>query len=568
MCFDKSDMIKKLSNIFLAALLVSSYSIPQEIDFINSLYFEYVNVKTDVKTQRIDASLPSHKGSKCGLFLINFVKQNMHLFNPQQQKVLSQISGRPDTTQSIVSPSGKFRIHYYLTDDQKPKYVSSLSLQDNLSLIAQAADSVFNFEVNYLGYPPPPTDNGAGGDNRYDIYIVNVGGGLYGYTESEASLGNQRFTSFMVIDNDYAGYYSSGIDGARVTIAHEFHHAIQMGNYVLRFEDTFFYEITSTAMEEFVYDDVNDYYAYMPSYFNNPQRAFPENDGYNLAVWNIFLKDVFGFNILKRQWELMPSQRAMNAIHMSINEFNSSFKHELNKFGIWTHYTKHRAIAGKYFDEASKYPLIKPLSTVNFISPNASVNINSKATANNFIRFINQQNGKNDSLYVLVTNGDVSSVISNVSQLYPFVYNLYDTAVAGAVQIYPNYFSSYSSENPFLWSISEILDSTVKSTDPQRKTDYPYPMPFSYKKYSEDTPIKIPINRNGNESQDVSLNIYSASMDLIYSNSSMPRATDNKYILNWKVKDNQGRKLASGIYFYIIKIGDEIQKGKLVILHD
>ena len=60
-------------------------------------------------------------------------------------------------------------------------------------------------------------------------------------------------------------------------------------------KDTFFYEITSTAMEEFVYDSVNDYYAYMPSYFLSPQKAFAENDGYNLAIWNIYLKENFGF---------------------------------------------------------------------------------------------------------------------------------------------------------------------------------------------------------------------------------------------------------------------------------
>ena len=56
----------------------------------------------------------------------------------------------------------------------------------------------------------------------------------------------------MMIDNDFTSYFSSGINGARVTVAHEFHHSIQGGNYIFRPEDTFFYEITSTAMEEFV----------------------------------------------------------------------------------------------------------------------------------------------------------------------------------------------------------------------------------------------------------------------------------------------------------------------------
>ncbi len=57
-------------------------------------------------------------------------------------------------------------------------------------------------------------------------------------------------------------------------------------------------------------------------------------------------------------------------------------------------------------------------------------------------------------------------------------------------------------------------------------------------------------------------------MELVYSNDDMPLPTDNKNVVSWKVKDNQGRKLASGVYIYVIKSGDEIQKGKLVILHD
>jgi len=48
-------------------------------------------------------------------------------------------------------------------------------------------------------------------------------------------------------------------------------------------------------MEEFVFDSVNDYYAYMLDYFRNTEKAFPLQNGYNLAIWNIYLKDVFGF---------------------------------------------------------------------------------------------------------------------------------------------------------------------------------------------------------------------------------------------------------------------------------
>jgi hypothetical protein len=561
-------MMRKLFFIISIIILTGSSSISQvnyDKKYLDSVFTEYVNLKEIATNKDYNKLLAVRtENSKCGLFLVNFVKQNIDLFSPQQQQLLKNLSGRPSLPKSIVSPFGKFRIHYDTTSAEKPKYISSMSIEDNLSQIALAIDSAYNFEVNYLEYPSPPSDNGIGGDNLYDIYIVNLGGGLYGYTELENDLGGQKYTSFMVIDNDYAGYYSSGIKGAKVTLAHEFHHGIQMGNYILRFDDTFFYEITSTSMEEFVFDDVNDYYVYMPSYFLSPQKAFAENDGYNLAIWNIYLKENFGFDIIKKQWELMPTDRAMNVINTSLSLRGSSFKHELNQFGVWTYYTKHRAIPGKYFEEATVYPLVRPLSTIAFTSPNETVTINSKATANNFIRFTNQTNN-NDTLFVLITNGDVQGAVSNISQTDSITYYLYDHPESGANQIDSNYYSRFTTKNPYLWSVSEITD-TVINVEPQPKTDFPFPMPFSYKKYSENQPINIPVSSDNDGN--VGLYIFSTGMELIFSNDDMPRDSQNKNLVKWVVKDNQGRKLASGVYIYVIKAGDDVQKGKLVILHD
>ena len=289
---------------------------------------------------------------------------------------------------SIVSPSGFFRIHYDQTGFNRPAYVSSLSADQNAAEVSEALDSVYRFEVNYLGFLPPPGDNGAGSDDKYDVYIQNQGAGLYGYTEPESKVGTVNWTSFIVIDNDYIGYYSSGIDGMLVTVAHEFHHGIQVGNYSVpdpnspyRDSDVYFYEITSTSMEEFVYDTVNDYYAYMQSYFQNPQSAMPGQNGYNLAIWNMYLQQAFGFDILKQQWELIPSTSAILSINNTILNAGSSFPGELNKFGIWTYYTNIRTIPGSYFEEAANYPLIRPTSTLTFTPPQQTADMTSAANS-------------------------------------------------------------------------------------------------------------------------------------------------------------------------------------------
>ncbi len=216
--------------------------------------------------------------------------------------------------------------------------ILSLTSGRKCNQVALAADSVYRFEVNYLGFPEPPSDNGDGGDNRYDIYITTADGN-YGFTDLETPLGGERFTSYMEIHFSFQGskFCYHGLNAMEVTVAHEFHHAIQMGNYILRLEDRFFYELTSTSMEEFVYDDVNDYYAYMKNYFDNPPSGpFQSIMDTILRIWNIYLQVNFNFGVIKRQWELMPNQRAMIAIGNSILERGSTFASEYNKFGIWT----------------------------------------------------------------------------------------------------------------------------------------------------------------------------------------------------------------------------------------
>ena len=89
------------------------------------------------------------------------------------------------------------------------------------------------------------------------------------------------------------------------------------------------------------------------SYFNNPGQAFALNNGYNLAHWNIFLKDKFGYDIIKRQWELFTQFRALNAIVTSLNEAGTTFGSKFNEFGAWTFFTNYRTIPGKYFEEAA-----------------------------------------------------------------------------------------------------------------------------------------------------------------------------------------------------------------------
>ena len=325
---------------------------PQELSrsALDSLYTKFLQIRApELLAQPELAEEISPGDRKCGFGLANQIKLNFNFFSQEQKNILKPLVERPTLPNSIVSPKQYFRIHYTNTGADAIAY--------DVNLLAQALDSSYYFEIEYLGYPPPPSDGSEGGDDKYDVYVLNLGN-LYGQTWSESNVGISSWTSYIEMDNDFPWYSNAippkqPIDAARVTVAHEFHHSIQFGSYApvegvsYRSSDTYFYELTSTSMEEFVFDDVNDYYTYMHSYFNSTYYAFPNHIGYDMAIWNIYLVQNYEFGIIKRQWELMPTQRAMIAIGNSLLEKSSTFAHEYNRFGIWTFFTGTRSVQGK-----------------------------------------------------------------------------------------------------------------------------------------------------------------------------------------------------------------------------
>ena len=579
--------------ILLSISLIICPVFPQQPgkSYLDSLYQKLVDIRSgSMEGLKNISSHPDTAVIKCGFELINQAKINFRYFNEQQRDVLARILQRPADDTSFVSSGGFFRIHFLKSNfpDYVPNDIRITLTPEQLSAykklyldsLAIALDSAYNFEVNFLGYPSPPGDSIVntppsqfGGDNKYDIYITNLGSNLYGYTEfeTEVSPGSDRYTSYMVIDDDYPTFYTTRIQAARVTVAHEFHHAIQAGDYIYRDSDSFFYELTSTSMEHFVFETIYDYYQYLPNYFRHPDRTFGANNGYNLPIWNFFLKDKYGYGIIKRQWQLMPQMRALQAVNTSLTEHNSTFGRELNEFGIWTYFTGFRTYVGKYFKEASEYPLITPLSQVDFSNPQMTISLNVKPLSNNFIR-VYLPAPLNDTLTAIITNANVAAGIDTQSIFYPISYILSTQSSDGSIKILDNYYEKLVSENPSNYFDSEIYKDQVIKEDTSifklavGSINYTLPNPFNYSvNYPSGQyiffPVKIP------NAQKADINIYSVSMNLVYSGtltSELSGNTDYNF-LRWNVMDSKNRRLSSGVYFYLIKYGDQTFKGKFVV---
>ena len=327
-------------------------------------------------------------------------------------------------------------------------------------------------------------------------------------------------------------------------------------------------------MEEFVFDNVNDYYSYIKYYMDNPSRKFNRFsgifDGYDLAIWNIYLVKNYGFEILREQWERMLAQRAMYAISNSLVFKGTSFAKEYNKFGIWTYFTGFRAVPGLYFEEAGNYPLVEPLITISY--PQFTyAEVDAEATSNNFVKFGITTSG--DTLYTIVTNGDVSAVINEPQQTFGFTYTLFSDTISGDRKLADRYSANFNAPNISVWSISEILNDVVVLEDTTRKptpgeTSYAYPNPFNYKSYFLSVPlIFFPFASELGE--DVNFNIYSSGLELKFS-AEIPiqNLPGDQRGISWDGLDLGRNKLASGVYIYVIKKGDKVVKGKVVIFNE
>ncbi|NCQ17135.1 MAG: hypothetical protein COZ80_06840 [Ignavibacteria bacterium CG_4_8_14_3_um_filter_37_9] len=533
----------------------------------DSLYTKYIALHQKDFLQNIQQSTSRDEHGKCSFGIENAVRLGLKSFSPAQQKMLKPLLERPVLETSIVSPSGFFRIHFNTTTNA-PKY--------DVNELARAFDSSYSFEVNYLGFLPPPKDLGNGGDDKYDIYVYNMGRGVYGNTnsEEEISSGSSTYYSYIEMDNGFVGYPTTGIAAAKVTAAHELHHAIQIGNYILRQTETeifdlYFYELTSTAMEEFVFDEINDYYYYLKTggFFNFTDKAFASNEGYNLAIWNIFLKDKFDYGIIKRQWELLRTYRALEAINRSLIENQSSFLEAYKEFALWTFYTNYRAVSGLFFGEAVNYPLIKPFMTVTFTGNSIPINLNSFVTSTSFLKIINSTTSPKDTLYFNISNYEQQSGIYNLSKTLPVSITLSNFKQDGFTRLADGYYYFFSADNPYLWKTSSILNNIVVS-DSQivyAVTEAPYPSPF---RYGKNVPLKIPFVGNFNE--EVSLKVFSVSMDVVF-NRTITLFRDpvkGEAVIEWNAMNDKNEKLASGVYLYFIKSSERTALGKLVIMNE
>ena len=234
----------------------------------------------------------------------------------------------PDWDATAISPSGHFRIYYKTSGIHAPDLAdeNANGIPDYIEEVGIAADSVRTVLL-FMGYDPAPAPTYDGNDGYYGIFISNRGSYNYGINYPDGH---------VEIDDDYSyGYYTTGLLAMRLTVAHEYFHAVQRG-YKQPNGDIYFFEMSSTWIEDVIVPNGNDYINWTDDFFNNPEQRINETDGYSIALFGHYLSTQYDIVdvetksvIIRKMWEDYANggsaYYAMDDVLSDAGSYSSSF---------------------------------------------------------------------------------------------------------------------------------------------------------------------------------------------------------------------------------------------------
>ncbi len=305
---------------------------------------------------------------KCGTPAALTLLSRPDSIQPDDRMRIEQVVSRPALSESYVSDSGIFRIHYDLTGRHAIDSSATMitGIPDIAVVAAQAADHAYALLIDSLGFVPHVSDDGADGP-EYDIYLLDLGAQFYGWTIPDDPTGASGGSYYSQVENDFAGSFATqGLDAVRVTVAHEYFHAVQFA-YANKLDDIFFYEMSSVWFEEKAYPEINDYLAYLSDLFNQPDQSL-FSQIYASNIWLKYRLAGTDGSPLRVMWEEFRDNSAATVIRLETERAGLPLAGALAEFYSWCLFTGERAVPGMYFDDARFFPQLRPLQTIDVMT--------------------------------------------------------------------------------------------------------------------------------------------------------------------------------------------------------
>ncbi len=577
------------------------FSFLLKLFFFILVTFTFIAVNLQSQTHLYD----DYNTYKCGTFntelkLQNVIRsiQNSRLLDKQtkQRLIEKKINGetlleipcdeidRPKMPFKISSKSGIFLIHY---DTTGPNAVSTIdsnknNIPDYIDSVIFYADYIYDIEVNQMGFISPYPDSGGGGSPQLDIYLEDLApDGVYGFTFSGCEIKHDnkcpRYTSWIKLDNNYSPldsfqfsenekkrvYYETSIKALKITIAHEFNHAVQNMYGEQSPPTRSLNEWTSSWLEYRIFPDIKDFMQYMPGLFRNfKARPFGNGNFENGYRWSIFGQYIyrnFRDTIMKRMWELIGECiDGFTSLDSAFKELRTTLAKEWCKFLPWLYYTASRADKGESFDDKRDFPEIHFFNKDTVFIPIVMIDTGSLAPFEvRGLRYYFRGEGavSDDTLDIMLTNTDTEAAIKQIMWTKPYSLTLASEQITGTIPL---------GNTKYFWllDVPEEYYCNYYYLYPGINTceiDYVYPDPIHL--FKENT-LYFPAPENAKLYETVVLSIHTIEMLQIYNGTHKIIVNNGCRVIEWKQIPNS---ISSGIYIYTIKYKEHYKLGKFAI---
>ncbi len=254
-----------------------------------------------------------------------------------------------------------FVIHYtyHGIDGVPPADLDENGIPDWVEEVGAVMEHVRRVQVDRLGWPAPLPDRGEGGDERFDVYLmelfsrnlagyVSPDGGFVGDNPHTPRTEGQAAYGYMVLENDFIDPNPpAGLtvwppeEWLRIIAAHEFNHVLQIainGIHPMRW----WYEATANWMETQVYPDLPDNLNSAGAVFKSPDTCMLRYGGvnrvedglhwYGMWVFAQVLTETYGADMVVDIWHRMADTGGYGPFDDAFAARGTDFPAELRRF--------------------------------------------------------------------------------------------------------------------------------------------------------------------------------------------------------------------------------------------
>ncbi|HEY3215590.1 MAG TPA: MXAN_6640 family putative metalloprotease [Candidatus Eisenbacteria bacterium] len=322
------------------------------------LYYLFDRAQMDRAWSRGDM-----RPARCGTLVLAEIGSHLDRLDAETRALYDRYTAAPS---QVLAPTQVYQTtHFYIEyttsgaggvppDDLNP----ANGVPDFVEWTGTACEYSWSTEVDNLGYLAPQLTGGP--NNKYSISYQNQQS--YGFTTVVSGLRTK-----IVLHPNFIGFppnddpEGNQIGALRVTVAHEFKHAIQ--RMYSSWSEGGWVELDATWMEDIAYDNVNDYYNYVRgtgSPFTEPQTALDAGGtgSYEDCNWQHYQSEKLGNAHMHGFWvrrQAFPGEPVLTTYAQNLAASGLSFEDAWGEYVAWNFACGSRIGSGYGYGEANRY---------------------------------------------------------------------------------------------------------------------------------------------------------------------------------------------------------------------